>query len=366
MAKQILFNPGPVVLSQRVRNAMLGPDICHKEPEFIRLQNKIRRDLLDLYQLPASRWAGILMTASGTAAVEAMMTSFVPAHGKVMIIENGAYGERLSKIAGIHNIDHLSVHHQWGADLDLSQIEGELQYHREITHVALVHHETTTGRLNDLRAIAELCRRFNASILLDGVSSFGAEAIRFKEWNVAACAAAAGKCIHGAPGISFVIANRRALAAMAGTSARTLYLDLGNYLRTQDAEGVPFTQSVHAFYALSEALDELKQAGGWQNRNKDYWRKMNSVRDGFERLGIRPLMERQKCSCVVNAFHLPQRLSYTTLHDRLKQHGLVIYTRQRGPLPPLFRIACMGDLAEQDIDRLIAVMATLVKEIKPG
>ena len=202
---QILLNPGPVVLSERVRNAMLGPDLCHREAEFAELQNSIRLDLLNVYPLPEDKWAAILMTGSGTAAMEAMMTSLVPDHGKVLIIENGVYGERLTRIAEIHQINYMTLHHEWEDAIDLKLLEEELRYHEELSHVAIVHHETTTGRLNDLSGIAKVCSQFNLPILLDGVSSFGAEDIDFEGWNIIACAATANKCLHAVPGTSFVI-----------------------------------------------------------------------------------------------------------------------------------------------------------------
>jgi len=361
MKRQLLLNPGPVVLSERVRNAMLRPDLCHREQEFIDLQNKIRQDLLDVYHLPADTWAAVLMTGSGTAAMETMLTSLVPAHGKVIILENGVYGERLSRIAKIHDIDHFSLHHEWGADIDLGKLKGELQYHAEITHVAVVHHETTTGRLNNIEALAEVCRHFNVSLLVDGVSSFGAEEIKFTDWNIAACAATANKCIHAVPGTSFVICNRETMKLMEATPARTLYLDLQSYLKHQDANGTPFTQSVQTFYALSEALDELKEAGGWQARYQDYWRRMNIVRDGLQDLGIHALMEKDHCSCVLNAFHLPKNMDYETLHDMLKAEGFIIYAGQGGLAKSLFRISCMGEISDKELDRFVSVMGRIVK-----
>jgi len=352
----ILLNPGPVVLSERVRQAMLKPDLCHREQEFIDLQNKIKTDLLNVYQLPADLWASIVFTGSGTSAMEAMMTSLVPAHGKVLIIENGIYGERLTKIAQIHDIAHIVLHHEWGEEIDLIKLEGELQYHEELSHVAVVHHETTTGRLNNIDVIAELCNKHgNIPLLLDGVSSFGAEEIKFEEWNIAACAATANKCLHGVPGTSFVIVNREAITQMSATPARTLYLDLVTYLKSQDANGTPFTQSIQTFYALAEALDELNDAGGWQERQKQYWKLMDIVRTGLHELNIKAYFDKEDCSCVLNAFHLPDGVSYEELHDKLKEAGFVIYAGQGGFAKSLFRISCMGDISDIDMERFIFV-----------
>ncbi len=357
----ILLNPGPVILSERVRKSLLNPDLCHREQEFIDLQNKIKNSLLDVYQLPADKWAGIVFTGSGTSAMEAMMTSLIPAHGKVLIIENGVYGERLTKIAKIHDIAHIVLHHEWGEEIDLDKLEGELQYHEELSHVAVVHHETTTGRLNNIDAIAELCKRHsNVPILLDGVSSFAAEEIKFDEWNIAAVAATANKCCHGVPGTSFVITNRKALEQMSATPTRTLYLDLVTYLKSQDNNGTPFTQSIQTFYALSEALDELKDNGGWQQRQQQYWKLMDIVRDGLENLNIKAYFDKEDCSCVLNAFHLPYGISYQELHDKLKAAGYVIYAGQGGFEKSLFRISCMGEISESDMERFVDEMGNII------
>ena len=357
----ILLNPGPVVLSERVRNALSKPDLCHREQEFIDLQNKIRTDLLKVYDLPTDKWAGIVFTGSGTSAMEAMMTSLIPAHGKVLIIENGVYGERLTKIAKIHKIAHVVLHHEWGEEIDLQKLEGELQYHEELSHIAVVHHETTTGRLNNIDAIAEVCKKHsNVPILLDGVSSFAAEEIKFDEWNIAACAATANKCCHAVPGTSFVIANRNAIEQMSVTPARTLYLDLVTYLKNQDNNGTPFTQSVQTFYALAEALDELKDNGGWQKRQQQYWKLMDIVRDGLKKLNIKPYFEKEDCSCVLNAFHLPEGVNYQELHDKLKAAGFVIYAGQGGFEKSLFRISCMGEISESDMERFVSEMEKII------
>lgn len=356
----ILLNPGPVVLSERVRNALLQPDLCHREVEFAQLQNGIRHDLLKIYSLDQEQWAAILMTGSGTAAMESMMTSLVPDHGKVLIVENGVYGERLSRIAEIHHINHMTLHHEWGDAIDLKLLEDELRYHEELSHVAVVHHETTTGRLNDIEGIAAVCKKYNLPVLLDGVSSFGAEDIAFDEWNIAACAATANKCLHAVPGTSFVICNRQALGDMQATAPRTLYLDLASYLKNQDADGTPFTQSVQTFYALAEALHEMQEQGGQQQRKQNYWKLMHIVRAGLEQLGINALMKVEDCSCVLNAFHLPENIDYQTLHDALKENGFIIYAGQGGLSRSIFRISCMGDIRDEDMLRFVHVMETII------
>ena len=359
--KTVLMNPGPVVLSERVRKSMLQPDLCHRESEFVELQNKIRADLLKVYALDEKEWASIVFTGSGTSALEGMLTSLVPAHGKILIVENGVYGERMRRIAEIHGIDHVVLHHEWGDAIDMEKLKGELNYHQEISHIGVVHHETTSGRLNDIEAIATLCKqRGNVSILLDAVSSFGAENIPFNDWHIAACAATANKCLHGVPGTSFVIANRDAVKQMTATPARTLYLDLITYLKNQEANGTPFTQSIQTFYGLAEALDELQEEGGWQARQQLYWQRMDGVRDALMGMGVKPYLEKDECSCVLNAFYLPDGISYEQLHDELKQAGFVIYAAQGGFAKAMFRISCMGDMSADDLKRFKTAFETII------
>jgi len=352
MNRRILLNPGPVNISERVRNALLRDDLCHREKEFIELQNNIRQKLLDVYELSNRDWVSILMTGSGTAAVEAMITSLIPEDGNVLILENGVYGERMSRIANVYGINHTSLHNEWLNPINFDELSNELNKEK-FTYVAVVHHETTTGRLNALGSIADICKEKNIPLLLDGVSSFGAESIYFNEWNIAACAATANKCLHGVPGTSFVIANRQHIG-QAQSSARNLYLDLNNYFNIQENDDTPFTQSVQTFYALDEALNELKDEGGWSKRQENYWKLLKIVREGLTAIDIKPLLAEKECSCVLNAFHLPEGVIYDELHDNLKAQGFVIYAGQAELAKSLFRVSCMGTITTEDMQRFIS------------
>ncbi len=160
----LLLNPGPVTLSERVRQSLLQPDLCHRESEFFDLQDEARARLLNIYELDPAEWAAVLMTGSGTAAVESMIAALVPEQGKLLIVQNGVYGERITQIATQYRIAHEVVAHDWMQAPDLKRIAAALDADRAITHVAVIHHETTTGRLNDLQALDALSRaRHSAS-----------------------------------------------------------------------------------------------------------------------------------------------------------------------------------------------------------
>ena len=354
----LLLNPGPVTLSERVRRSLLQPDLCHRESEFFDLQDEARTRLLAVYGLRPEEWTAVLMTGSGTAAVESMMAGVVPDNGRVLIVENGVYGERIAQMCAQYRIPHDRVVGSWMEAPDVravaERVDAAARNGEPFTHLAVVHHETTTGRLTDLGPLSELCRARDLGLLLDGVSSFGAEALDFSQ--LTAVAATANKCLHGVPGASFVMVRR---AALAQAASRAYYLDLGRLARLQDQRNTPFTPAVHAYYALVEALREFEELGGRSARYRHYAALAEQVRVGLETLGIRAVIPPGESSVVLRAYALPTGLTYTRLHDALKADGFVIYAGQGDLSKTLFRISTMGHMTETDIDRLLTCCAKL-------
>jgi 2-aminoethylphosphonate-pyruvate transaminase len=256
-------------------------------------QEEIRERLLATYDLDPEVWTAVLMTGSGTAAVESMTAALVPAN----------------------------------------------------------------GRLNDLTPLSKLCNERGLGLLVDGVSSFGAEVIDFPDGSLHAVAATANKCLHGVPGASFVIARRTALAQAA---SRTYYLDLGRLARMQDKRNTPFTPAVHAYYALVEALREFADEGGRAARFKRYAALAEQVRAGLAELGINPVIGPEQSSVVLRSYTLPAGTPYTELHDALKAEGFVIYAGQGDLSKTLFRISTMGAVTSADMNRLLKCFAQRV------
>jgi len=354
----ILLNPGPVNLSTRVRRALLAEDLCHREPEFAELQAAVRSRLLGVYSLDPAIWTAVVLGGSGTAAVEAALTSLVPADGRLLVIENGVYGERMSEIARRHRIAAASLHFEAGEEIGVESVRRSLAASERFTHVAVVHHETTTGRLNELEAIAGLCREHGAALIVDAVSSFGAELLDLDAWGIAACAATAHKCLHGALGLSFAIVRRTELEVCC-QPPRTLYLDLAGWAREQEQGSTPFTPIVPAYHALREALDELAEAGGWRARGARYRELAERIRVGLAARGIEPWLSPESSSVVLRSYRLPEGMSYARLHDALKKRGFVIYAGQPPLRDRLFRISTMGEIADRDVDRFLAAVGEL-------
>ena len=353
----ILLNPGPVTLSERVRRSLLNPDLCHREAEFFDLQEELRAGLLGVYGLDPQQWIAVLMTGSGTAAVESMIASLPPQTAHLLVLENGVYGERMTRICEQYRIAHEVLAGSWLAAPDLGALAQRLA-RGGFTHLAAVHHETTTGRLTDLAALNRVCAAHSVQLLLDGVSSFGAEPIDFADTGLAAVAATANKCLHGVPGASFVIARRSALSRAV---SRTYYLDLARQARLQDERNTPFTPAVHVYYGLREALREYQEQGGRAARFARYAALAEQVRAGLAQLHIEALLPVRDSSVVLRAYHLPRELRYAELHDGLKADGFVIYAGQGDLSRTLFRISTMGEIGADDVRRLLESFRRLAR-----
>lgn len=362
--RAILLNPGPVSLSEAVRKAAVSQDLCHREPEYFALQERVRSGLLGIYGLDGADWAAVLLGGSGTTALEAMLATLLPRDARLLVIENGVYGERISRIAAIHGVAHETVHHEWTAAIDYDRVDEALAA-GGFTHLAAVHHETTTGRLNDVAGLARMCERHGVRLLLDAVSSFGAEAIPFESPALDGVAATANKCLHGIPGLCFAVARRPALGA-AAEPPRSLYLDLARWLEQQDRGSTPFTPPVNSLLALDRALEELAAHGGWKGRHARYGKLAGRVRRALAGRGVEALLPERETSCVLTAYRIPGELDYEAIHDGLKFWGFVIYAGQGALAARLFRISTMGEITDYDAERLLAAIDSVFPAAATG
>jgi 2-aminoethylphosphonate-pyruvate transaminase len=346
--KTILLNPGPVTMTDKVHAALTAQDVCHREPEFKELVGRVRSKITAIYG--TSGYTPVLLGGSGTAAVETML-AVIPREGSTsLVVANGVYGERMAAMLKAQGKKHEVVQSaSWTSPMDLAAIEKALAS-GGYGHVLAVHHETTTGRLNDLAALGALCKKHGVPLLVDAVSSFAGEAIDFDGWNVEAAAATANKCVHGAPGVSFVIVKNEALQRPSG--ATSVYLDLMKHAAEQAKGSTPFTLPTHVMFALDAALDELDS---WQARHATYAARSLRVRNQLKELGVKLLLESEAVyGSTLTSWTLPAGKTYEALHGRLKSDGFVIYAGQGKFDGAIFRIAVMGDISNGDLDRLCA------------
>jgi len=352
--RAILLNPGPVSLSMGVRHAAVDRDLCHREGEFFDLQDRVREQLVAIYTLDSEEWLAVLLAGSGTSALEAMFATLLPRDARLLVLENGSYGERLSELADILDVDHETLSHGWCDAWDLERAASALSG-KKFSHVAAVHHETTTGRLNSVGGLLRVCEQYGARLLLDGVSSFGAESVPFASPALVACASTSNKCLHGIPGACFVLVRRDALDG-AVEPPRSLTLNLALWAEHQERRSTPFTPAVNALLALDCALDELESSGGWQARRARYQSMAEQVEGQLAAMGVEPLLPSGTSSCALRAYRLPRGFTYGRIHDGLKQRGFVIYAGQGALSAGTFRISTMGDISHYDLERLLSAL----------
>jgi 2-aminoethylphosphonate-pyruvate transaminase len=357
----ILLNPGPVNVTERVRKALLRPDICHREPEFSDLLQGIRRKLLQAFVPEAQGdYSAILLSGSGTAAVEAALMSSLP-HGKrALIINNGVYGERMSNMVGVSRLGTSEFKLDWTARPDPEKLRLALRQHPEIHVVAMVHHETTTGLINPIKAIAEVVDSQNRVFIVDSVSGLAGDPLDIAGPHIYMVAGTAGKCIQGFPGVSFVLVRKGFMERMKSYPKRSWYLHLPHYYEDEERGSIPFTPAVQVCYAFNEALDELLEEGV-AARIARYGRAAAMIRRRMAEMGIKAVLPAEHQSNTITSFHLPTGLTYQHLHDRLKERGYVIYAGQGQLEAKIFRVANMGALSEPDLTAFLSAFQQVLE-----
>jgi len=353
----ILLNPGPVNISERVRHALLRPDICHREDEFARLMASIRSRLCAAFA--PSGFTAVLVTGSGTAALEAAVTSSVEPDRALLAVVNGVYGERIARMAALHGIRVVEIAGAWTRPPDLARVEAALRSDPGIQVVAMVHHETTTGFINPVPEVARLSKKFDKTVLVDSISGLGGEALDLRATGVDLCAGTANKCIQGVPGLAFVLVRHEEMARIAAIPPRAVYLSLPSNWQAQEKGEPLFTPAVHAGYALDEALAELLEETVTARITR-YGRAAALLRDGFRRLELTFLLGEAVRSNTITALELPAGLSYARLHDQLKARGFVIYAGQGALAPKIFRVANMGDVSQEEYREFLTALEAVL------
>ena len=354
LKKLILMNPGPVNVTDKVRDAQLQGDLCHREPEFSALMGSIRKKLLQAFEIE-QEYSAVLITGSGTAAMEMAISSCLTPNRSILIIQNGVYGERISKMADVYKMDKHLLSYNWGETLKIAEIEQSLKQNASIEVIAMVHHETTTGLLNPLPEIALLAKQYDKRLVVDCISSLGGDEINFKQYPIDFVVGTANKCIHGLPGVSFVLHRKIDLSRIKDIPSRSVYLDLTEHLKAQEKGDSLFTPAVQAHYALDTALDELLEETVF-GRIKRYRKAAENLRNGFKDIGLEFLIPEDQQSNCLTALKIPNGISYDWLHDKLKENGFVIYAGQGLFNRKIFRIANMGNIQDEEFTLCLKIL----------
>ncbi|MDJ0766407.1 MAG: aminotransferase class V-fold PLP-dependent enzyme [Myxococcota bacterium] len=351
----VLLNPGPVTTTPRVKAAVGARDMCHREPVFSSLLDSVERKLSTVFGA-SDDCDVLLVTASGTGGLEAALSTFVPDGRSLLVVQNGAFGERLVAIARAYGIDVREVVVPWGAEMPLDQVEAALRSNPDIAAVAAIHHETSIGVLNPVAEISALAHKYGAKSIVDAVSSLGGEDIDVTRDGIDICIASANKCLHAFSGLASICVHRDVWQTIEGDRPRNFYLDLRRYRRYMaDYRQTPFTPAVNTLMSLNAALDELLEIG-LVSRQRHYRRLSAHLRTGLESLGLDLLVDPDNCSHSLTLVKVPDGHTFHDIYQGLKDRGFIIYECKDHLAGRYFQVANMGALEETHIDEFLMAL----------
>ena len=360
---KILFTPGPLTTSCTVKHAMLR-DLGSRDFEFINMVREIRQELLALGEVTSPEYEAILMQGSGTFGIESVISSITPPDGKWLIIVNGAYGQRMAQITAVYHLPTITLTFPENDTPVLAQIEDVLQSDPEITHVGVVHCETTSGIINPIAEIGDLVRQYDKVYFVDAMSSFGAVPTDIAAAKIDYLVSSANKCVEGVPGFSFAIARREALLATEGF-ARSLSLDLLAQWHGLEKNGqFRFTPPTHALLAFRQALRELALEGGVNGRYQRYQQNYNILVQGMREIGLCEYVAPEKQGPIITSFHYPEHpnFDFEQFYSLLNERDVVIYPGKVSNAN-CFRIGNIGRIFPADVRNLLAAIREVLAQM---
>ena len=356
-----LLTPGPLTTTDSVKREMLV-DHCTWDDDYKSITRDIRARLLEVADVCDQKYTSVLMQGSGTFGVEALLSTVLADSNKLLVATNGAYGLRLTEIAKRHGIDVVSYDEDFANPLSAAVIDHMLTADPSITTLAVVHCETTTGLMNDIKALGEVAKKHGVLFIVDAMSSFGGVKIDMEETGIDYLVSSANKCIQGVPGFSFAIARRDLLEQCAGR-ARTLSLDLYDQWKGMEADGKwRYTSPTHVVLAFAQALRELEEEGGVAAREARYSGSQELLVRRMKEIGFKPYIDEDYHSPVITTFLYPysngqsKKFCFQDMYDFLKSGGFVIYPGKLTEVDT-FRVGNIGEIYEDDINELCDLFA---------
>jgi len=362
--EKLLFTPGPLTTSPTVKQAMLR-DLGSRDAEFVALVRRIRRRLLRLGNVGDSSYEAVLMQGSGTFAIESVICSVLPRDGKLLVLINGAYGDRMAKIARTLGIATQVLVFTESRPVGVDETRQALRRDPAITHVGTIHCETSTGIMNPVEEIGAVVKEQGRLFLVDAMSSFGAVPIRVAASGIDFLVSSANKCIQGVPGFGFVLARRDLLFSAEGR-ARSISLDLVAQWKGLECNGqFRFTPPTHALLAFWQALQELEQEGGIAGRAARYAANQRVLLEGMKALGFEPYLAPENQSYIITSFRYPKHpnFEFNPVYQHLSQKGFVIYPGKVSDAE-CFRVGTIGQLFPDDLKALVAAVGETLNDMQ--
>ncbi|MBC8336960.1 MAG: 2-aminoethylphosphonate--pyruvate transaminase [Anaerolineales bacterium] len=361
---KILFTPGPLTTSRTVKQSLLR-DLGSRDYEFIYMVADIRQRLLEAGGVADGGYEAIIMQGSGTFSLESVISSTIPPEGKLLVIINGAYGQRIAQIAKVYGIEVIPLIYPENRTPDLAEIESALKADQAITSVAVIHCETTTGIINPIKEIGEIVKRFGKDYFVDAMSSFGGVPFNLAECGIDYMVSSANKCVEGIPGFGIILAKRDTLLKTEGY-ARTFSLDLLAQLLRFDKDGqFRFTPPTHSLLAYHQALIELELEGGVEGRAARYRANYETLIAGMRAIGFKEYIEPEDQGFIITSFPYPDHpnFDFEEFYRALNERDYVIYPGKVSDAD-CFRIGSIGRILPADMHALLAAIRETLGEME--
>ena len=361
--RKLLFTPGPLSTSRSVKEAMLQ-DVGSRDYVFVAIIKEIRNSILKLAHVSVEKgYETVLVQGSGTFGIESVISSVVKNTDTLLILANGAYGERIVKIASVHTLLHQVIRFPENEIIKTETVELFLQAHPEITHIACIHSETTTGLFNNILEIGTLCRKYSKVFIVDAMSSFGGVEMDINAMQIDFLISSSNKCIEGVPGFAFAICKRSELEKSKG-QASSLSLDLYEQWAGLEANGqFRFTPPTMSILAFNQALKELEEEGGISAREKRYKTNKSVLDKGMAALGFKQYLDPEIQGHIITSFLYPEssQFNFERFYQKLNDRGFIIYPGKLGKTDA-FRIGNIGHIFPGDIKNLLNAIKEVMIE----
>jgi aspartate aminotransferase-like enzyme len=353
----LIMIPGPVQVAPQVLRALSKPMINHRGPEFKKLLDESREKLRNLFNTESNV---LILSGSGTCAMEAAVGN-LGGDKKFVALENGKFGERLKILTSLYGSSAPLVAN-WGTSINTDKVKQALQVGADA--VTIVHNETSTGMTNDVARIGALCRKHDALLIMDGVSSIGGIEAPIDKWGVDIAFTGSQKCLGLPPGLSMIAVNDRAWDIIKTARKRPFYADLIAHMKSAEKGQTPYTPTVPLFFALEEALKML-EAEGLSERINRYRIYATSIRAAIEEMGLElfpQLSGSSTYSNTVTAIKMPPGIDFLSLKNEMRQRGIIIAGGQERLKGHIFRISNMGNISKGDILQVIEKLELILLE----
>ena len=360
MNETLLMIPGPTRVAPRVLKAMSENIVNHRSAVFGEIITETTQMMSEVFQTENQSY---ILTGSGTAAMEAALSSIVEKGDKVLNIVGGKFGERFMQITEVHGGLPIELEVGWGYGVEPKDVKYILEEEDDIKAVTIVHNETSTGVTNPIEEVGKVVKDYDALYVADTVSSLGGDDVFVDGYNIDICVTGSQKCLAAPPGMAAITLSDAAWKVVENTPTSNYYLDMKRYHKSGSSHPpeTPYTPAVSLMYAMREALNAVMEEG-LENRIKRHELAALATRNGVKALGLELFAQPEVSSNTVTAIKMPEGVTDPQLRGTMRdKYRIELAGGQDHLKGNVFRIGHMGNITEREIITTIAALEMTLK-----